>query len=222
MSVIARHAQPRRRGMKVLAALLSTVCALELLIAFEHIPLRGFGLPQMAMPSAPRLALDGLGEGVSARLSALGERARELAWAAPVLEAGAVDIPLRGAFSATGETSASVAFEGALVRLSDTTWRTQPIRIAAGEEAYAAGETFARRLAAAPDAQIELRRIVPNDTADEAEVAPSPLCGGDRPGVLALLHRSGQVDLMLFRDGVMPGPTADAAGVCGVWSFARP
>lgn len=208
--------------MKILAALLSTVCALELLIAFEHIPMGRLNLPPLALPSAARLDFGGLGQGASARVANLGERACELAWPSPVLEAAPSDLPLRGAFAGTSERHATVVFEGALIQLGETTWRTEPVRIASGEDVYAAGETFARRLEAAPDAQIELRRIVPNDAADEAEVAPSALCGGDRPGVLALLHRPGRVDLMLFRDGVMPGPTAETEGLCGGWTFARP
>jgi hypothetical protein len=92
------------------------------------------------------------------------------------------------------------------------------LRIGAGDEAFnTLRETFAARLDARADAQIELRAVVPQDR-DQA-VADSALCGGAKPGVAALLHRGDRVDLMLFRERTIIGPDAATEALCGVWRF---
>ncbi len=119
----------------------------------------------------------------------------------------------------TRDTTGGVTFTGAVIRLErGETFRTRPLRIAAGSEAFnSLRETFATRLDAAGDAQIELRAVVPQSR-DQA-VAASPLCGGAAPGVAALLHRRDHVELMLFRERTIVGPDAPVDGLCGVWRF---
>jgi hypothetical protein len=56
-------------------------------------------------------------------------------------------------------------------------------------------------------------------SAASAPVRPSPLCGGETPGLIALMHRRDRVDLMLFRAPARLGPDAPVAALCGVWSL---
>ena len=86
---------------------------------------------------------------------------------------------------------------------------------AAGREHFVFGQTFAGRLKAPANAQIELRRIIPVTRGEP--VKRSTLCGGDVPGLVALLHRRDRVDLMLFRAAARPGSEAPVADLCGVW-----
>ena len=94
-------------------------------------------------------------------------------------------------------------------------FRTSPLRIAAGRDHFVFGQTFADQLDAPADAQIELRRIIPVSRGEP--VKPSALCGGETPGVIALLHRRDRVDLMLFRAPGRLGPDAPVAALCGAW-----
>jgi len=126
----------------------------------------------------------------------------------------------RPADDATRAATGGVAFVGAALRFDQgETLRTAPLRITTGRETFARGQTFAARLSAAPDAQIELRRIVPLD--DKRPLGASHLCQGAVPATLALLHRDRRVDLILFRHGSPPGPQSPAGQVCGVWSYHR-
>lgn len=178
--------------MRLLAAGLTVVCIIELLFAFE----------QTHAVAAWRAARD-----IPApRLDRLWSDAATSLGIAPPLRAGPADIPLSGAFSAVDpeQPLSGVAFDGALIRLgSEEPWRTEPVRIASGSEPFGQGQTFARQLRAAPDAQIELRRIV--------DAPASPLCGGRSPVSAALLHRGSRVDLMLFHSG--------GEAPCGTWTF---
>lgn len=219
-AVFSSGPRPRRIGMKILTAVLTTVCAIELLIAFEQIrppsewrvaPAAPLSLPSTTLPTVD----------VGAWASGVRDRAVEALWPRPVRLADAADAPLTGRFvaSAPDAAFAEVAFEGAMIRLGDETLRTRPWRIAAGRDGAVQGWTFARRLAAAPDAQIELRQVVPAQ--DDAAIAASPLCAGRSPGTVALLHRQDQVDVMLFRAGATPGPDAPVDVLCGAWTLRR-
>lgn len=217
-AVLRSNAAPRRVGMKILTAVLTTVCAIELLIAFEQIrPPSEWRLAPT--PTLPEVTVPTLAPGPW--VSDLRDRMGQALWPEPVRLADATDAPLSGRFVTTTPEAAfdGAVFEGATIRLGDQAWRTRPWRIAAGRDGAVQGWTFARRLAAAPDAQIELREVVPEQ--EGASVAASPLCGGRSPGTVALLHRQDQVDLMLFRAGATPGPDAPASALCGVWTLRR-
>ena len=133
----------------------------------------------------------------------------------PPVAADPVDVILTGRFlSIDVETPMVAAFEGSRVTLNDQTLTTRPLRIVAGSDAFAPGQTFAERLNARADAQIELREVVPATDADT--VPPSALCGEAVPSALALLHRQDTVDLMLF----LQGPeTASLGEPCAVWAL---
>lgn len=119
---------------------------------------------------------------------------------------------------ATRRATGGAVFAGARLRFeSGETLRTRPIRIAAGRDAWAADRTFAGRFEAAPDAQIELRRVI--SLHEPEPVAVSTLCQGGVPAALALLHRGDRVDVMLFREGPVIGPDAPASALCGVWRY---
>lgn len=214
-------ALPPQTGLKRLAAALGLVCTVLFLLAVENryaldavqaveTGARGFA------ERATRLA----GDVPSRTADGVARLTQSLPFAAPVA-AAPEDRMLEGEFGAAdGAAAASVAFAGAEVRFgSGETYRTEPLRIAAGGERFEAGQTFARRLNARADAQIELRRIVP--ATPEAGVPPSSLCDGARPGVVALLHRNDQLDVMLFRAGAGLGPDAPTGGLCGVGTFQR-
>lgn len=212
--------RPRRVGMKVLTAVLTAVCAIELLIAFEHIrPPSEWRVAPAATLAWPTLDIPG--PNVAAWTSGLRDRALAVLRPTPVLRADATDTPLAGRFIAASPdaTVDAGAFEGAMIRLGDETLRTRPWRIASGSDGAVDGWTFARRLAAAPDAQIELRQVMSSE--DGVAVAASPLCAGQSPGTVALLHRRDQVDLMLFRAGATPGPDAPVDALCGTWTLRR-
>lgn len=94
--------------------------------------------------------------------------------------------------------------------------RTRPLRIAWGRDAFAPGQTFAARLNAPADAQIELREVVA--PARGQPVPPVSLCGGEPARAAALLHRPDRVQVMLFRSTTVEARTPPSA-LCGVWSF---
>ena len=93
------------------------------------------------------------------------------------------------------------------------TLKTTPLRIAYGREG------FATPLKAAPDAQIELRRITPMKGTDV--VPPSPLCAGAVPGWVALAPLEGRLEVMLFRAGPPPDATDPARALCGRWTYVK-
>lgn len=208
-------------GLKRLAAALSLLCAALFLLAIE----------QRQAVSVWRLLTDEAGPAAARIL----EDARSLSFGAPygvagpgsmsprpLLAAAPVSIVLNGEFAAADDATRAVVggvvFDGANVAFaSGQSLRTQPLRIAAGAEGFAPDQTFASRLRATADAQIELRRVLPRK--GDALVAPSPLCQGRAPGILAILHRGDRVDLMLFRNGAWIAPASPASDLCGVWSF---
>lgn len=228
-------AAPQQTVLKGLAAALAFVCLVLFLLAIEQKQAVAAwqAIRHDAAPAAER-AIDGIGRLptiVVGRWSKVRQSAAGNDWSGfrrvvPVdrrpLAAQDQDAALDGAFDAaddaTRDLAAGVSFVGAILRFdTGETWRTRPVRIAAGREAFTVGGTFADRLAAPADAQIELRRIVPADGADA--VAPSPLCGGQAPGGMAVLHRGDRVDVMLFRAGSNIGPASPPTALCGILRF---
>jgi len=136
------------------------------------------------------------------------------------LAAASTDAVLAGEFGPADEPARAAlggaTFAGAIVRFdTGDSFRTAPLRIAAARESFAFGQTFADRLEATADAQVELRRIMPVSRGEP--VKPSALCGGEAPGLIALLHRRDRVDVMLFRAPARLGPDAPVAALCGAW-----
>jgi hypothetical protein len=224
MSVAARSSS--QTAMKRLAAALAFVCVVLLALAVDpgRAAEAGRSLQAAAAPVAGRLwdwsrnAVSGRNDGLSALKAAWRGDGSDILIAAP---GPAVLVgEFRAADDATRAATGGVAFVGATLRFErGEALRTRPVRIAAGREAFAHGLTFAARLEASPDAQVELRRVVPGQ--GERTVGSSPLCGGDPPAVVALLHRRGQVDVILFRQGMPPGADAPEGLVCGVWRYRQ-
>ena len=212
---------PSQTAMKRLAGALSFVCLVLFLLAIEQKQTVAAweGLRAGAGPVARGVAdwagrlPDGAADGLRGLKTAVADKAEPLAaepGSAGLLrgEYGPADATTRAAVGALTVVGAELRFENG-ERL-----RTRPLRIAAGRDAFAPGQTFAVRLNARPDAQIELRAVVPT------AAATSPgLCGGDPAGTVALLHRGARVDLMLFRSGVAVGPATPPSALCGAWSF---
>jgi hypothetical protein len=218
-----RNTAPRQSGLKGLAGGLALLCLVLFLLAIEqkHAVSAWQTIRNDAVPAAGRLAdwanrqMSGEAEGLTGLQAAL---------AAPdsPLAAARTDAVLSGEFGPADEATRAAlggaTFAGAVVRFdTGESFRTSPLRIAAGREHFVFGQTFADRLGAPPDAQIELRRIIP--MTDGASVKASPLCGGETPALIALLHRRDRVDLMLFRAPARLGPDAPVATLCGAWSF---
>jgi hypothetical protein len=218
-------AAPRQTGLKRLAVALGFLCLVLFLLAIEnrHALEAWRALRDEAVPAAGRVAdwAAGLPSGASDGLSGL----KTAVTTDPRLEAAdSGDLVLAGEFSpaddVTRAVTGAVAVVGADLRFeTGDILRTQPVRIAAGREAFVAGRTFAERWNAPADAQIELRRVVPNDRA--RTVAASAPCAGEIPGAVALLHRRDRLDMMVFRAGAIVGPDAPPAALCGLWSFRR-
>lgn len=210
-----------RRGLKGLAGALGFVCLVLFLLAIEQKQAveAWTAVRDQAVPAAGRIfnwAADGASDGMD------GLKTAAVGTDGP-LTAAPGDALLAGEFGpaddATRETVGAATFTGAMIRLErGETLRTRPLRIGAGDEAFnTLRETFAARLDARPDAQIELRAVVPQERGQA--VAASALCGGGKPGVVALLHRRDHVDLMLFRERTIVGPDAPVEALCGVWRF---
>ena len=210
-------------GLKRLAGALGTLCLVLFLLAIEqsHAISAWRALRDDAMPVAGRMvdwarALpSGAADGLTGLRTAVAEVEAPLA-ASPGPHA------LTGEYlpadELTRERVGGVTFVGATVVFeAGETLRTQPLHMATGRDSFAPGQTFADRLNALPDAQIELRRVLP--AAEAKQIAPSGLCAGRAPGILAILHRRDRVDLMLFRNGGWIAPTSPASDLCGVWSF---
>ncbi len=221
MTAATAHSQT---AMRRLAGVLSFICLVLFLLAIEqrHTVAIWETLRDEAVPTARRVAdwagrlPSGAADGLEGLQTAVAGDARPLA-AAPGAgaalggEYGPADPDARAA-------AGSLAVVGAELRLENgDVLRTRPLRIAAGREAFAPGRTFAARLNAPEDAQIELREVVPPTGARAAP--PLKLCGGEAAGVAAVLHRRERVDLMLFRAGAT-GPDAPLGTPCGAWSFA--
>ncbi|HYD28680.1 hypothetical protein [Brevundimonas sp.] len=221
----AATARRSQTAMKRLAGALSFVCLVLFLIAIEqrHTVAAWEALRDEAAPAARRLAAwvaglpSGAGDGFEGLKTAIRGEDRPLA-----AVAGSAAI-LRGEYGpadeSTREAAGSLTVIGAELRFENgDSLRTRPLRIAFGRESFAPRQTFAARLDAPADAQIELRAVVPSGRGQGH--VPLNLCGGGPAGVAALLHRGSRVDLMLFRPGfVIDGETPPSA-LCGVWSFA--
>lgn len=210
-------------AMKRLAGVLSFVCLVLFLLAIEqrHTVAIWETLRDEAVPAARRVA------GWAARLpsgAADGFNGLKTAAAAepsPLAAAPGARTVLGGEYRPADEAARAAAgtlsVVGAELRLENgDVLRTRPLRIAAGRESFAPGQTYAARLNAPADAQIELREVVAPTGA--RAVPPVKLCGGEAATVAALLHRRDRVDLILFRSRA-PGPDASAGSLCGAWSF---
>jgi hypothetical protein len=211
----------RNRGLKSLAGALTFVCLVLFLLAIEQKQAveAWAALRDGAAPAAGRIfhwAADGASDGIDGLKTAAVGTDGPLT-AAP--EARVLAGEFGPADDATREAVGGVTFTGAVIRLErGETFRTRPLRITTGSEAYnGLRDTFATRLNAPTDAQIELRAVIPHDQGQA--VAGSPLCGGAAPGVVALLHRRDHVELMLFRERTIVGAEAPAEALCGVWRF---
>ncbi len=212
-------------AMKRLAGALSFVCLVLFLLAIEqrHTVAAWEAVRHEAVPAVRRVAdwAGRLPSGTADGLSGLKHAfARE---DGPVAAQPGSNISLRGEYGpaddATRQSAGALTLVGPDLRFeTGDTLRTRPLRIASGREAFAPGQTFAARLNAPADAQIELRAIVP--PGPRQAVGPSKLCGGDPAGVVALLHRGSKVDVLLFRPGFVIGPDTPPTALCGVWSFA--
>lgn len=216
-----RSTAPRQTGMKRLAGALAFVCLVLFLLAIEQkqAVAAWVSIRDEAVPAAGRVA-DWAGRLSSGEADGLTGLEAALADDANPLAATATDAALSGEFVPVDEVTRAAlggaTFTGALVRFdTGESLRTSPLRIAAGRENLDFGQTFADRMEAPADAQIELRRIVPLTRGQP--VAPSPLCGDQTPGLIALLHRRDRVDVMLFRAPARLGPDAPVATLCGAW-----
>lgn len=216
-----RSTAPRQRGMKSLAGGLAFLCLVLFLLAIEQKQAVAAWamIRDDAAPAAGRVAdwagrlVSGEGEGITGLKSALADDGN------PSVAASS-DAVLTGEFGPADETARAAlggaTFAGAMVRFdTGDSFRTSPLRIAAGREHFVFGQTFADRLEAPADAQIEIRRIIPATRAEP--VKPSALCAGQAPDMIALLHRRDRVDLMLFRAPARLGPDAPVATLCGAW-----
>lgn len=218
-------AAPRQTGLKRLAVALGFLCLVLFLLAIENKQAveAWRALRDEAVPAAGRVVdwAAGLPSGASDGLSGL----KTAVTTDPRVEtADPQDLILTGEFGPADDVTravvGAVAIVGADLRFeTGDVLRTRPVRIAAGREAFIAGRTFAERWNAPADAQIELRRVVPNDRA--RSVTASAPCAGEAPGAVALLHRRDRLDMMVFRAGAIVGPDAPPAALCGLWSFRR-
>lgn len=216
-----RSTAPRQTGLKSLAGALAFLCLVLFLLAIEQkqAVAAWAAIRDDAAPAAGRVAdwvgqlASGEGDGITGLKAALADDGNPLV-------AASTDAVLAGEFGPADETARAAlggaTFAGAMVRFdTGDSLRTSPLRIAAGRDHFVFGQTFADRLEAPADAQIELRRIIPVSRGEP--VKPSALCGGETPGLIALLHRRDRVDLMLFRAPGRLGPDAPVATLCGAW-----
>ena len=216
-----RSTAPRQTGLKSLAGALAFLCLVLFLLAIEQkqAVAAWAAIRDDAAPAAGRVAdwagqlASGEGDGITGLKAALADDGNPLV-------AASTDAVLAGEFGPADETARAAlggaTFAGAVVRFdTGDSLRTSPLRIAAGRDHFVFGQTFADQLDAPADAQIELRRIIPVSGGEP--VKPSALCGGETPGVIALLHRRDRVDLMLFRAPGRLGPDAPVAALCGAW-----
>ena len=216
-----RSTAPRQTGLKGLAGALAFLCLVLFLLAIEQKQAVAVwaAIRDDATPAVGRVAdwagrmVSGEGDGVTGLKAALADDGNPLV-------AASTNAVLAGEFGPADEAARAAlggaTFAGAMVRFdTGDSFRTAPLRIAAGREHYVFGQTFADRLEAPADAQIELRRIIPVPRGEP--VKASALCGGETPGLIALLHRRDRVDLMLFRTPARLGPDAPVATLCGAW-----
>lgn len=217
----ARSPAPRQTGLRSLAGGLAFLCLVLFLLAIEQKQAVAAweAVRDEAAPAARRAA-DWAGRLASGEADDLTGLKAAIADDGNPRAAASGDAVLAGEYGPADDIARAAlggaTFAGAGIRFdTGQNFRTTPLRIAAGREHFVFGQTFADRLEAPADAQIELRRIIPASRGEP--VKPSPLCGGDTPGLVALLHRRDRVDLMLFRAGARPGPDAPVSALCGVW-----
>ena len=193
------------RWLMPLNEVLAVVCLVLFLLAIE----------QRQAVGAWQAVRDGAAPAMQRAGGWLGERTsdvREALDPTPPVAADPLDVRLAGTLvSVDDQTPLVVIFEDPRVILGDQALTTRPLRIAAGSDVFAPGQSFAERLDARADAQIELREVVPNHEAET--VAPSALCGGAPPSALALLHRQDTVDLMLFPQSTGTKPLGEPCAV---------
>ncbi len=193
------------RWLMPLNAVLAVVCLVLFLLAIEQ---RQAVQAWHAVHDGAVPTMQGAGDWLSERASDV----REALDPTPPVAADPLDVILTGTFvSIYSDAPVVVSFEAATVTLDGQTLTTRPLRIAAGSDVFAPDQTFAERLDARSDAQIELRQVVPNDEAEA--IAPSTLCGGAIPSALALLYRQDTVDLMLFPPGTGAAPLGKPCAV---------
>lgn len=219
-----RSTAPRQTGLTSLAGALASVCLVLFLLAIEqrHAVSAWAAVRDDAAPAAGRVA-DWAGRLPSGKADGLTGLKAALVDNGNPLVAAPADTVLAGEFGPADEAARAAlggaTFGGAVVRFdTGDSFRTAPLRIAAGRENLVFGQTFADRLEASADAQIEIRRITPVRRGEA--VKPSALCGGEIPGLMALLHRRDRVDLILLRATARPGPDAPVADLCGVWRLS--
>ena len=218
-----RSTGPRQTGMKGLARGLAFLCLVLFLLAIEQkqAVAAWAAIRDDAAPAAGRI-VDWAGRLSSGKANGMTGLKAAIASSDNPLVVGDPAAVLTGAFGPADETTRAAVggatFAGAMVRFDiGVSFRTTPLRIAAGGENFAFGQTFSDRLEAPANAQIELRRIIPVTPAEP--IPPTALCGGGTPGLMAVLHRRDRVDLMLFRAPARPGPDAPVAMLCGAWRF---
>ena len=220
MTAATAHSQT---AMRRLAGVLSFICLVLFLLAIEqrHAVAIWETMRDEAVPTARRIA-DWAGRLPSGAAEGLrGLRTAVAPDPAPLAATPGSRAVLGGEYGPVDETRRSAAGTltviGAELRLENgDVLRTRPLRIAAGRDAFAPGRTFAARLKAREDAQIELREVTPPPGA--RGTPPLKLCQGEAAGVAAVLHRGDRVDLMLFRAGTA-APDTPLGTPCGVWSF---
>ena len=186
--------------MRRLAGALGFLCVVLLLLAFDE-------------KQATR-AVDAVREHVGPVVTRAGALIRRGGAAGPPPAAEAWPV-LYGRFVPRGPApGGAVDFVAAELRFeTGGILRTRPARIAYGHEGFAA------RLRLAPDAQIELREVVPMKGA--VAVEPTALCQNEVPGWLALAQHDGKVEVLLYRAGPPPGATDPGTALCGAWNNVK-
>jgi hypothetical protein len=216
-----RSTAPRQTGLRSLVGALAFLCLVLFLLAIEQKQAVAAWetIRDDAVPVVGRIAdwagrlVSGEGDGITGLKAAIADDGNPLV-------AASTDTVLAGEFGPADEAARAAlggaTFAGAVLRFdTGDSFRTTPLRIAAGRDHFVFGQTFADRLEAPADAQIELRRVIPVTRGEP--IKPSALCGGETPGLIALLHRRDRVDLMLFRAPGRLGPDAPVATLCGAW-----
>ena len=174
-------------AMKRLAGALTFVCLVLFLLAIEQKQTVAAWdvLRDEAGPAARRIAdwagrlPSGAADGIEGLRTAVAGADRPLA-----AEPGSAVI-LKGEYGpadeATRATVGSLAVVGAELRFENgQVLRTRPLRIASGGDAFAPGQTFAARLDAPADAQIELRQVAAvQQGRDAGRIAAAQGEGGD-------------------------------------------
>lgn len=211
---------PAQTAMKRLAGVLAFVCMVLFLLAIEQKQAVAAWetVRTGAGPAAGRLA-DWAG-GLPPKVAAGWEGFRSTV-ARQTASWGGTRPAGTGADAARAEAAPVAAGSMTLVRAemrfgNGEVLHTRPLRIAYGRDAFGPGQTFAARLNAPAEAQIELREIVP--PARGQAVPASDLCGGEPARAAALLQRRGRIEMMLFRTPTI-SPATPAEAVCGAWSF---